>query len=637
VNPVLVNDLDLHVYDSADTRYFPWTLDPANPSVAAVRIQEDHLNNIEQVVIDNPPPGAYRIEIHGFNVPSGPQPFSITVSPELVACASAGFVALDSSKYPCGATATLTVIDCDLNTDSLVVESVNVTVTSDSEPAGEIVTLTETAPETAKFIAALPLALSDAVGTLLIADGDAVTATYVDADDGQGGLNVVVNANATVDCQPPVIFNVQVINLGPRDATITFDADEPVSATIRYGASCATLDSSVAAIGFQASRSIHVTGLTDDTSYFFAIDASDEAGNAMTDDNGGSCFGFATPQIPDFFTEQFAADNDLSGWQLIWTPAATVDQYAGCAETLTGGLPIDPTGGTTLPLSDDGSAQVTLGSGAQVQLYGTAYSSFYVNANGNITFNSADGTFSESLGQHFGQPRVSGLFDDLNPATGGIVSWMQLVDRVVVTWENVPEFSTSNQNTFQIELHFDGEIRVNYAALAATDGVVGLSAGNGQDPDFFETDLSAQGPCGPRPPTADDAAAETVRNTPVLINLTASDDGLPVPDHRFSAGARCAERSGRRADHRRAVHARRRRCAGRVRAESGLRRFRWLHVQGQRRRHAPGRRRFERGHGLDRRRAVVADRAARLPARLEPGLDGRESVGLGQALGPRQP
>ncbi|MHC4611263.1 MAG: S8 family serine peptidase, partial [Planctomycetota bacterium] len=127
--PVLVNDLDLRVFDSSSTQYYPFTLDPDNPSVPAVQTQEDHENNIEQVIIDAPAPGAYRIEVYGFNVPQGPQSFSLTATPLLVACSPQGIVSLDRIKYPCqGSTATIQVVDCDLNTDDLVVESVDVTI-----------------------------------------------------------------------------------------------------------------------------------------------------------------------------------------------------------------------------------------------------------------------------------------------------------------------------------------------------------------------------------------------------------------------------------------------------------------------------------------------------------------------------
>ena len=47
---------------------------------------------------------------------------------------------------------------------------------------------------------------------------------------------------------------------------------------------------------------------------------------------------------------------------------------------------------------------------------------------------------------------TAALFDDLNPSAGGIVSWRELPDRAVATWESVAEYSTTNANTFQIEM-----------------------------------------------------------------------------------------------------------------------------------------------------------------------------------------
>ena len=54
-------------------------------------------------------------------------------------------------------------------------------------------------------------------------------------------------------------------------------------------------------------------------------------------------------------------------------------------------------------------------SGAQVSLYGQTYSTFYVGSNGYITFTAGDTDYTESLSDHFGEPRISALFDDLNP------------------------------------------------------------------------------------------------------------------------------------------------------------------------------------------------------------------------------
>ncbi|MFH0982352.1 MAG: S8 family serine peptidase, partial [Planctomycetota bacterium] len=319
--PELVNDLDLQVFDSASTQYFPWTLGGlANPSAPAVRTQPDHANNLEQVVIDSPMPGVYRVEVYGFNVPSGPQSFSLSATPLLVACSAQGIIALDRAKYACESTATLRVVDCDLNTDSQVVETVTVTIASGSEPAGESVLLTESGPETATFLGTLPLSATDAPGVLLVTSGDTVTATYIDADDGQGGINVVVTDTAVVDCAAPVISSVQTTDIQPRSATVTFNTDEPANGAVRYGLACAALTQTATETGFKTAHTFNLTGLVDDTTYFYAVDAEDEAGNATLDDNGGSCYSFTTPEIPDFFTEEFGGDNDLDNLMLTFTP-----------------------------------------------------------------------------------------------------------------------------------------------------------------------------------------------------------------------------------------------------------------------------------------------------------------------------
>ncbi len=80
VSPALVNDLDLRVFDPSSNQRHVWTLDPANPSAAAVRTGPNHRDNIEQVLVDSPVAGTWRVEIHGFDVPEGPQPFSLTSS-----------------------------------------------------------------------------------------------------------------------------------------------------------------------------------------------------------------------------------------------------------------------------------------------------------------------------------------------------------------------------------------------------------------------------------------------------------------------------------------------------------------------------------------------------------------------------
>jgi hypothetical protein len=460
------------------------------------------VDTVENVFVQNPESGVWSVEIIASEInedahvetPELDADFALVVSGGFLAtCTSDGRIQLNSSLYNCSDQATLRVVDCDLNTSDTVVDTVTVTVDSNSEPGGETLVLTETAPETADFRGSIALSTTDASGMLLVAEGDTVTATYIDADDGLGGINVAVTDTATVDCTGPVISNVQTADVQARWATVTFDTDEDATGSVHFGTACGALTETAGVPGTTTSHQIDMTGLTENTVWFYEVEAVDQAGNASTDDNGGLCYTFTTPDIPDYFTELFPT-NDLDNLTLTFTADGSNDFYDGCALPITE-LPVDPAGGTTLTLSDDGNALVTL-TGETVSLYGTSYSSFYVGANGYITFTASDSDYSESLADHFDLPRISALFDDLNPSAGGTVSWKQLADRAVVTWDGVPEYSTTNSNTFQVELRFDGTIVVSYLDLAASDGLAGLSDGGGIPLDFYETDLSAM-PCGP--------------------------------------------------------------------------------------------------------------------------------------------
>ena len=409
-------------------------------------------------------------------------------------CDTAGTADLTAGSYGCAGTAGIEVVDCDLDLDEFAIDTALVVVTSPSEPSGESVLLTETGPGTARFTGSLALG-GGGSGVLSVSAGETITLTYVDADDGLGGINVVVTDTALIDCSAPAISNVASSAVLQVTANVGFDADEPVIGTVRYGLSCGNLDQSESSSTLGTSVLIGLSGLMDDTLYHYAVDATDEAGNVSTDDNGGACYTFLTRPARDYFTEEFVSDNDTSGSALLLEPAAGLDKYTGCRQAISA-LPTDPTGGSALSLSDDGSATVPVGGGQSVVLYGTPWTSFSVNANGNITFGVADGDYTETLDEHFDLPRIAGLYDDLNPTAGGSVSWKQLADRMAVTWAGVPEYSTTNDNTFQIEMFFDGRIRISWLTIAALDGIAGVSDGGGIKPDFIEDDLSAFESCG---------------------------------------------------------------------------------------------------------------------------------------------
>lgn len=527
VSPALVNDLDLSVFDESQIEHLPWTLDPNDPGAPAVRTQRDRLNNVEQVVIDNPTAGVYRIEVRGFNVAQGPQTFSLCSSASLLICTSRGTLSLDRPQYACQSTAALCVVDCDLNTDDQAVETATITIASDSEPAGESVLLTETAADSAAFLGSIPLDEVDAGGVLWIAPGDTITATYIDADDGQGGTDVTVEATAVVECTPPQISNVAVSDVGPRRATVSFETDEPTIATVHYDIQCGPLTNAQSGSGYATMHAVQLADLDPNTSYFFEVAAEDAAGNTSTLDDGGQCFSFTTPAAAEvFFTEQFTDDFDLDGYVLVFVPDASPNGYTLCAD-LIDALPTDPNGETVISLGEDQSEQVLL-PGVSVLLFGQSYETFYVGSNGYLTFDGPDVTHIESLAAHFAQPRVAALFDDLSPLNS-TVSWNQREDHVAVTWYNVPEYNKTNSNTFQIELYYDGRIQIAWLGVAARDAIVGLSAGGGLPEDFEQMDLSAAAACGARPPVAEDMSVAVTEQWEQTIVLSADDDGLPDP------------------------------------------------------------------------------------------------------------
>ncbi|MBX7209074.1 MAG: M36 family metallopeptidase [Verrucomicrobiaceae bacterium] len=193
----------------------------------------------------------------------------------------------------------------------------------------------------------------------------------------------------------------------------------------------------------------------------------------------------------DYFTELFdtSGPQDTDNQSFTFTPNTTPSAYS-VAKDSAPVFPTDPAGGTSLTMSDDTSVLVSLTGGKQVTLYGTNYSSFYVGSNGYVTFGSSDIQWTGTLANHFNMPRVSAFFDDLVPTTGQ-VTWKQLADRVAVTWQNVTEYGKSNSNSLQIELFFDGRIRITHLGIAATAGLVGLSRGTGTPADFTESDFSA--------------------------------------------------------------------------------------------------------------------------------------------------
>ncbi len=78
----LVNDLDLTLESPSGTITQPWILTPSSPSTPATR-GVDRLNPSEQVLVNNPEAGTWKVHVMAYQVPQGPQTFSVVANAPL--------------------------------------------------------------------------------------------------------------------------------------------------------------------------------------------------------------------------------------------------------------------------------------------------------------------------------------------------------------------------------------------------------------------------------------------------------------------------------------------------------------------------------------------------------------------------
>ena len=76
--PALVNDLDINMTNVNGLTAYPWLLDTTANSTALnsnATYGNDHINNMEQITIDNPASGNYVLSVDGFTIPFGAQEY----------------------------------------------------------------------------------------------------------------------------------------------------------------------------------------------------------------------------------------------------------------------------------------------------------------------------------------------------------------------------------------------------------------------------------------------------------------------------------------------------------------------------------------------------------------------------------
>ncbi len=219
---------------------------------------------------------------------------------------------------------------------------------------------------------------------------------------------------------------------------------------------------------------------------------------------------------PDYYTEIFEGDVDLSQKNLIFTPDKSINFYKLEVKQISS-LPNEVLDEEKITFSQDNTYEYTFQETQTVSLYGKGYNKIFISAYGWIgfgekkkspptpeitlqcgSFNNLGKNYSEGwnelLAYHFSTPNITAF--PVDATKGGSVYLKVLQNKVVITYIDVPtsdNHESEVNNTFQIEIYQTGKIALNYLTVdAKAVGIVGLSYGIGElkiPEEFVESDL----------------------------------------------------------------------------------------------------------------------------------------------------
>ena len=283
---VLVNDLNLEVTDPSALVYkgnffsTPFATSESRPGGLF-----DAVNPTEGVHLWHPEVGTYSVRISAANVPEGPQPFALVINADIDT--GYGQLEIDKAVYSEVDTINIRVTDTDLTADGV---HDRVWLTSTTEDVPEFVDLTEVEPGAGIWTASINTAFGTPYEnkTLEVADGDIITAWYVDANPVHTAY-----AFARVDGAGPIITNVLVKDITNAAATVTWLTDEPSDSTVYWGDTPALGTVTVDPV-LVTNHQVSLTGLTTGVKYYFDVESADWMGHSTIDTNGETHYTFTT-------------------------------------------------------------------------------------------------------------------------------------------------------------------------------------------------------------------------------------------------------------------------------------------------------------------------------------------------------
>jgi hypothetical protein len=241
----------------------------------------------------------------------------------------AGVITVLSAIESCSESVAVELTDIDLNADAGVAETIAVSITSTTETTPEVIVLTETGPNTSVFTGAIQTALGAAVpgdGIIQTADGDVLTATYNDVDDGSGNPAVSFDT-ATLDCGGPQISNINVGSITNARVSVSWNTDEGADSVLEWGSTPA-LGQTTSQSGLRSAHSLLLNQFQACEQVYFRIRGTDTHGNETIADDNGQPFFFNTNDIPGLY-ELESFESGTNGWNLVGEWEVDVPQGLG--------------------------------------------------------------------------------------------------------------------------------------------------------------------------------------------------------------------------------------------------------------------------------------------------------------------
>lgn len=125
-----------------------------------------------------------------------------------------------------------------------------------------------------------------------VRSADFVGNSATDDNSGNGWSFVTI-----ADTVGPVISNISTL-VNNNSAIITWNTNEAATSQIDYDVNSSTFAFSNSSSTLETSHAITITGLTNNTVYYFRVKSADSGNNLTTDDNSGASYSFTTLEAP---------------------------------------------------------------------------------------------------------------------------------------------------------------------------------------------------------------------------------------------------------------------------------------------------------------------------------------------------